>query len=123
MHITQKETAKLFDKGYGERIYSLAEADENFGNLKHHSMALAEIDPGKSNKKHYHPKVEETYYILAGEALITIDDETKTLHPGQLVTIPVGATHKITNPSKDTVLSFIVSCATPWTPDCSVFLE
>lgn len=121
MHISRKENAVLFDTGYGERIYKLAEP--GFGDLQHHSVVYVEIDPGRSNRKHYHPKVEETYYILSGLAEITLHDEKSALHPGELLAIPAGTPHKITNPSKDTVLCFVATCATPWTKDCSVFLE
>lgn len=121
MHIIQKDTAEEFDSGYGEHIYRLA--GPTLGNMQKHSVVYVEIDPGKSNKKHYHPQVEEIYYILSGQAQITLNDETSLLQSGQLVTIPTGTVHKIVNLSKDTKLCFIATCATPWTPDCSVFLE
>jgi mannose-6-phosphate isomerase-like protein (cupin superfamily) len=121
MHIAEKDDKHYFNTGYGEHIYHLASPE--FGDLKHHSIVYVEVEPGKSSKKHYHPLVEETYYILSGDAEMILDDEVATLKPGQLVYVPPKAEHKITNLSLDNKLSFLAICATPWTPDCSVFTE
>ena len=121
MHIMKKEKAEVYDTGHGEIIYKLAEP--GVSDLTQHSIVLVEIAPLHASRMHYHPQVEETYYILAGNAKIMIDDETATLHPGELVAIPPGKKHKITNLSHDQILTFIATCATPWTSDCSVFLE
>lgn len=121
MYIAHKDSADRIDNGYGEYIYKLANSVA--GGLNKHSVVYVEIAPGMSNKKHYHPKVEETYYILSGQAWIILNDEESMVYPGQLITIPTGMTHKIINPSKDTMLCFIATCAEPWTEDCSIFVE
>lgn len=121
MHITQKESCEKIDTGHGEYIYKLT--DPKQCGLTKHDVVYVEIEPGKSSRKHYHPVVEETYFILSGHAEIVIDNEKATLLPQQLVVIPTGSTHKITNLSKTDMLCFLVSCATSWHKDCSVFLE
>lgn len=80
MYISQKDSSPKVDTGYGEYIYRLAGPD--LGNLQKHSVVYVEIEPGKSNHKHYHPEVEESYYILSGEAQITLDNKTTRLQPG-----------------------------------------
>ncbi|MCC2667086.1 MAG: Cupin domain [Gammaproteobacteria bacterium] len=121
MYIADKNSAAKVDTGYGEHVYKLA--NEEAGNLQKHSVVYVEIEPGRANKKHFHPEVEETYYILSGQAFFELENESTTLHPGQLVTIPIGKTHKIINPSADDRLCLLATCAMPWHKDCSIFLE
>jgi len=121
MHITDKKQSEHVDTGYGEHIYLLAGAD--VGNMQQHSVVLVEIEPGRSSKEHYHPDVEETYYIISGSAEIKLNGAVRALHPGELIAIEPEAHHKITNRSQDEMLVFMATCAGPWTKDCSVFLE
>jgi len=109
------------DTGYGERVYELAGPAD--GNIHKHCIAIVDIDPGKSSKSHYHPSVEETYFVLSGQGLINIDGCESVLSQGDLVAIPTGVHHKVTNTSETDVLQLYVTCAEPWTPECSVFLE
>jgi mannose-6-phosphate isomerase-like protein (cupin superfamily) len=71
----------------------------------------------------FHPEDEETYFVRAGSALVTDDGVDVRLGQGDLVAIPNGAHHKVTNSSNTEVLQLFVTCAEPWTPECSVFLE
>ncbi len=121
MHITNKDNAEKIVSEHGETIYELATPAS--GDMRFHSVVYVEIEPLKSSKKHYHPSVEECYYILSGEAMIELNEQQKNLRAGDLVAIPVGVRHKITNLSDKQKLKFIATCATPWTPDCSIFLE
>lgn len=49
--------------------------------------------PGQKHPEQYHKKKEETFHILYGEALITLDDIHLTCRPGQIVTVPPGMIH------------------------------
>lgn len=109
------------DTGYGERVYELAGPE--YGDIHKHCIAIVDIDPGASSKKHFHPEVEETYFVLSGQALVNIDGKDVTIKQGDLITIPTGTHHKVTNPSTHEVLQLYVTCAEPWAPDCSIFLE
>lgn len=119
-YIVDKISGIYKDTGYGEHVYQLASPE--LGNAKKHSVALVEIDPGKSNQKHYHPEIEETYYIISGEAKIVLDGTENHLIPGQLVAIVPNTKHKIINTSSEEKLVFLVTCAGPWTENCSVFV-
>jgi mannose-6-phosphate isomerase-like protein (cupin superfamily) len=88
----------------------------------HHSVALATIPAGKSSINHYHPVVEESYYLLSGEGVMDLGEETTGVAGGDIVLIPPGVSHKITNSGSE-VLRMLVVCVPPWDPDCSVFLE
>ncbi|MFZ5672913.1 MAG: cupin domain-containing protein [Pseudomonadota bacterium] len=53
-----------------------------------------EIRAGGEVHTHSHPTFE-FYYMLTGRALMTIEDETREIAPGDLVMIPPDAPHSI----------------------------
>ncbi len=61
------------------------------------NIALIVVAPGKSSEAHYHVKIEEVYYILAGKGEIRIDDNREEVRTGHAVYIPNGKTHAIRN--------------------------
>ncbi|MGB0370917.1 MAG: cupin domain-containing protein [Opitutales bacterium] len=87
-----------------------------------HSVAEVTMAAGATSLKHYHPVVEESYWLVEGQAHLEVGEETIDFKAGDMVQIPVGEPHKITNTGEST-LKMIVCCAPAWTPDCSVFLE
>jgi mannose-6-phosphate isomerase-like protein (cupin superfamily) len=90
------------------------------GGSNKYSVAHIEILPGKASLKHFHPEVEESYYIIEGTPRMVINDEVQIVKPGQIVAIPPKATHQIFNDT-DKTLHFLALCVPAWTPDCSVF--
>lgn len=106
---------------HGETIYELlgkAVGPEGID----HSIAQVEIEPGKSSIRHYHPETRESYFVQRGSGILELGSETREVGPGELVFIPPGELHKITN-SADELLELWVVCVPAWTPDCSVFTE
>ncbi len=87
-----------------------------------HSVALAEVPVGGSTINHYHPEVEESYYLLSGYGQMDLGEQSSPVGPGDLVHIPSGVSHKLTNTGEEPVQMMVV-CVPPWDPDCSVFLE
>jgi len=65
-----------------------------------------QLEPGGSTVKHITP-VDVVFYILEGEATITIGDETETVLVENLVKSPKRVPHNISNQS-DTVLRVMV---------------
>ncbi len=106
-YVVNKSTIVPRDRGYGERVYELAGPED--GNIHKHCIAIVDIDPGKSSKSHYHPSVEETYFVLAGRALVNVDGMDVIIKLGDLITIPPGSHHKVTNLSDHEVLQLYVT--------------
>mgnify|MGYP006269858907 CR=1 FL=1 len=106
---------------HGETIYELQGAAVGPEGCRH-SVALIEIAPGRSSIRHHHPEMEEVYLVQSGQGFLELGDEEQVLGPGDLVTIPPGVPHKISNHEAD-ILELCVTCVPPWTPDCSVFHE
>ena len=68
---------------------------------------------GTSEVLHKHDQSLQFFFILFGTALITINNETFTVHPGEGVEIRPGIAHKITNPSENAEIEFLVISQLP----------
>jgi mannose-6-phosphate isomerase-like protein (cupin superfamily) len=61
-----------------------------------YSLAHAAIKPGRSSLRHK-LKTSEVYYILEGEGIMHVEDESAKVHPGQAIYIPPNSTQYIEN--------------------------
>ncbi len=77
-----------------------------------YSLAHATIKPGITSKPHK-LKTSEVYYILEGEGMMHINDETERVHPGQAVYIPPNSRQYIQNTGK-TDLIFLCIVDPAW---------
>jgi mannose-6-phosphate isomerase-like protein (cupin superfamily) len=64
-----------------------------------YSLAHAVLHPGKASQPH-RLKTSEVYYILEGEGIIHINDESEKVHAGLLIYIPPHAKQYIQNTGK-----------------------
>ncbi len=85
------------------------------GTKTNYSLAHAKVLPGRKTKPHK-LKSSEIYYILKGEGLMRVDDETTMLYPDEAVYIPPGAEQYIENTGKSG-LEFICIVAPAWKPE------
>ena len=53
--------------------------------------------PEKRLSLQRHQRRDEHWYLLEGQAEVTLDNETLKLYPGQSVDIPRGVAHRIKN--------------------------
>lgn len=77
-----------------------------------YSLAHAVVRPGQTTWKH-RLKTSEVYYIMEGEGIMRIDDETAPVRSGSTVYIPPRAMQCITNSGK-TDLKFICIVDPAW---------
>lgn len=68
---------------------TLVDSDSN-------SCTVVNQMPGEGNRRHYHAKWNEWWYILRGQWRFDIEDESYIVKPGDLVFIEKGNKHKIT---------------------------
>jgi quercetin dioxygenase-like cupin family protein len=64
------------------------------------TMGIVEFAPGQANPPHVHANCDEDLYVLEGELIHTCGPEEYHIHAGDLIHIPVGASHRATNPGK-----------------------
>ncbi len=92
------------------------------GTTVNYSIAHVKVLPGGLTPKHFHPDVVETYCIINGRGLMTLDGEEAQVGPGEVIHINPPSHHKMVNAFEED-LEMIVVCAPSWTPDCTVWLE
>lgn len=120
MFVNHVDHVDPLESEHGEVVYELL--GHAAGGTEKHSLAQVVIPPGKASLKHYHPVAEESYYILAGEGRLEIDDETRTVGPGDSIAIHPKQVHQLHNDGDDDLLLLAV-CVPAWTPDNSVYLD
>lgn len=121
MYIQQLNQVTPFETPAGETIRELTSAAVDSSAKQ--SIAHISMAPNAISKKHYHPIVQESYFILKGNARLEVDNDIKEVHAGDLVIVAPRQKHKITNLSATESLEFLATCVPAWTPDCSVFEE
>jgi mannose-6-phosphate isomerase-like protein (cupin superfamily) len=77
-----------------------------------YSLAHAIVKPGDTTWLH-RLRTSEVYYVIAGEGIMHIDDESAPVRPGSTVYIPPKAKQCITNSGK-TDLTFICIVDPAW---------
>ncbi len=55
------------------------------------------LEPGQSIPLHYHPDIEELYYVLSGYGMMTIEEERQEISRSDVVYIPPLAQHTLLN--------------------------
>ncbi|MBY8863524.1 cupin domain-containing protein [Nocardia sp. CA2R105] len=70
------------------------------------NSSLVSIRPQESSKEHHHA-TDETFIFTSGVGTVTIDGEQRPIAPGDVVYIPHGQDHIVTNTSTDAPLDFV----------------
>jgi mannose-6-phosphate isomerase-like protein (cupin superfamily) len=71
-------------------------------------LAIANLAKGKTIESHRDP-MEEIYFVLSGEGEMSVDEETRHVHPGDATWIPAGSAHSLTNSSEQDLLILVVA--------------
>ncbi len=74
-------------------------------------LAFAYLEPGKSIESHIDP-YEEIYFVLGGEGMMSVGDETREVKPGDAIWLPRGVPHALHNHT-DNICQVLVVAATP----------
>ncbi|MBX2873898.1 MAG: cupin domain-containing protein [Saprospiraceae bacterium] len=73
------------------------------------SVIQEKMPPGTKEVKHYHEQSEQVFFILAGRATFTLDQETFILEPQESLHIPIRTPHQIQNNSKQDLHFLVIS--------------
>ena len=123
MHIRSKlDISQPLKSPSGENVYELIGASSQTGNAKGHSLAYIVIEPAGKSSQHFHKMSEESYYILEGEARLSIDGQETRLSAGQACLILPQSTHDITNVGSGNLV-IIAVCTPPWEPGDSYMVD
>jgi len=62
-----------------------------------YKLKRIEVEPGQSLSYQYHNKRSETWVVVEGVALVTIDGNVKEFKKGSTIIIPLKAKHRLEN--------------------------
>ena len=79
-----------------------------------YSLAHASVKPGQSSLPH-RLKTSEVYYILEGEGVMHVDDESAEVRSGQAVYVPPNSNQHVSN-TGDSDLKFLCIVDPAWQP-------
>ncbi len=94
MRILKKQTSPRYLRPEGITSYLLA--SPRTSGAEHLTTTLAVIEPGGEQRIHSH-RPEQVYFILEGNGLMTVGNETQRVGPGDCVFIPSGQPHGLKN--------------------------
>ena len=80
-------------------------------------LCRVEYEPGKQVPWHAHEQTEQVMFILDGEVEMTIEDETQTLGPGDVVVVNRGLRHKLYSENGVTFMEALAPVPLDHVPD------
>jgi len=78
-------------------------------------VAEVVLEPGfPGPPPHYHERLHETLYLLAGEVTMTLDGREEVLRPGGFASIPPGVVHTFRNDGAEPARALNVNAPAGW---------
>lgn len=79
--------------------------------LKHDELSIIHerVPPGKSERKHYHKKSRQFFYVLEGSATLEVEDRSFTLHEHEGIEIAPMTPHRLHNASSNDLIFLVIS--------------
>jgi mannose-6-phosphate isomerase-like protein (cupin superfamily) len=74
------------------------------------TTSLVEMEPGGLQRAHRH-EPEQIYFFISGTGMMSVEDETWEVTPGDCVLVPANATHSIRNGSGEEPLRYFGAAA------------
>jgi len=69
-----------------------------------HKVKRIVVEAGQRLSLQRHRRREEHWYVVQGEALVTLDEREIPLGAGQAIDIPRGARHRVANPRSEALV-------------------
>ena len=66
-----------------------------------HKVKRITVHPGQRLSYQRHQRRAEHWYVVGGQALVTLDDGLHRLGAGEAIDIPRGSAHRVANPGSD----------------------
>ena len=100
------------------KIYFVRHGETDWNKVKR-----IQVNPGGRLSLQYHHKRAEVWTIVSGIGTITIDEEIKEYHAGEVAQIPLGTHHRIENKTNEPVVFIEVQYGTYFGEDDIVRIE
>lgn len=96
MLVRKLSTCPLIVAGDGTRLRELLHPERDYRFSGRYSLAHALLPVGESSLKHILVS-DEVYYIISGRGEMHVDDESRSVEPGDVVEIPPGSCQWLVN--------------------------
>jgi mannose-6-phosphate isomerase-like protein (cupin superfamily) len=73
------------------------------------SVIFERVSAGERERRHYHERSRQFFYILTGKATIEVAGRIEVLHAQQGIEIPPGVAHQFRNESSEAVTFLVIS--------------
>ena len=71
------------------------------------------FEPGQAQKPHAHEGEDKVYYVLEGEGLFRIGNETQKVKAQSIILAPAGSEHGVTNQSSEKLVVLVFMAPKP----------
>ncbi|HKG23639.1 MAG TPA: cupin domain-containing protein [Blastocatellia bacterium] len=106
MKIMNRDNSRVLDTRHGSQIRPLI--DRTTSDITQCSLAEEVLPPGCSVTPHHHERLEEVYYIVSGNGVMSVGDEQSEVGPGDAIYIPRGTRHTLANAGPEPVKLLLV---------------
>ena len=72
------------------------------------SIIQERVPPGGAERRHYHDRADQFFFVLRGTATLELDDETHEVPAEHGLFVPAGTVHRLVN-NGDVPLEFLVT--------------
>ena len=110
----------MIDTPHGSQIRPLI--DRTTSGITACSLAEEILPPGRAVIPHRHRQIEEIYYIVSGNGVMTVGGERREVGPGDAIYIPRETRHTLEN-TGDAPIRLLLVCGPAFFYDDSVFDE
>jgi mannose-6-phosphate isomerase-like protein (cupin superfamily) len=106
MIIINRDRSRIINTRHGSEIRPLI--DRTTSEITQCSLAEETLPPGRAVTPHHHNQLEEIYYILSGQGLMTVGDEKREVGAGDAVYVPRGHRHTLENTGAEPIKLILV---------------
>lgn len=91
--------------------YRWGSASEGWHLLNHPGLSVIQerVPPGDRERRHFHSRARQFFYILEGHAVLDVEGQRFELGPGQGLEVPPETTHQFVNESRESVSFLVIS--------------
>jgi len=111
-------------RGYTTNIERATEENEDFRHVlytaEHSQLVLMTLPPGEDIGLETHADIDQFIRVESGSATAVLDGEESTLGDGDVVVIPAGTEHDVTNTADDEPLRLYTLYSPPAHPDGTI---
>ena len=106
MIVVNRERATVITTPHGSGIRPLI--DRTTSAITQCSLAEETLPPGCAVTPHHHREIEEIYYVVSGQGLMTVGDETREVNAGDAIYVPRNHQHSLNNTGSEPIRLILV---------------